>query len=286
MKSVLFEEDDLSCNICYKPYDCEVRTPRVLFCGHTYCQSCLRQILNDSSNCTCPNCRKNIVATSVDDIIINHFTISLVAKKENRLSTEEATITKDFDSLSLKNDYSSVRKKDQVPSVGHCEEHNCPINFKCLNCSQCICGTCAFLLHKNCSRILPIAEAIDVIKDEGLKRLMTVKKKYSDELSKMDEDLKSLEVKVEAIQWEITEKRSLGMEKYKVYETLSRKEFEIRQMTSIQEVDKATEELELFLGKLDDYSEKDNTQLVSLQKGYLYFYALFMVHSRKFQQGS
>ena len=275
MKSVLFEEDDFSCNICYKPYDCEVRTPRVLICGHTYCQSCLRQILNVSSNCTCPNCRKSIVATSVVDITINHFLLSLVAKKENQSSTEESTVTEDFDSLSLKNDYSSVRKKDQVPFVGQCEEHNCPINFKCLECCQYICGTCAFMLHKKCSRILPIAEAVDVIKDEGLKKLITVKKKYSDELSKIEEVLKSLEAKAEAIQLEISEKRSLGMEKYKVYETLSRREFEIRQMKSIQEVDKSKEELELFLEKLDDYSEQDYIHVVSLRKGHLFFYALF-----------
>ena len=276
MNPLTLDENDLSCNICCKPYDCDARTPRVLLCGHTFCQSCLKHILSESNNCMCPNCRKNIATTSVDEIAVNHFIVcNCIIKKEDKSSEEETTVAKDFDNLSLKNDYSSVRKKDQVPSVGHCEEHTSPVNFKCLECSQCICGTCAFLLHKNCSRILPIAEAVDVIKEEGLKRLMTVKNKYSDKLSKMEEDLRSLEVKAEAIQLEITKKRSLGMEIYKVYETLSRREFEIRQMKSIQEVDKAMEEFELFLGKLDDYSEQDYIHVVSLRKGHLFFYALF-----------
>ena len=264
MESLIIEKDDLSnCNICYKPYDCNVQTPRILSCGHTYCQSCLKQILNDSSNCKCPYCRKNIAAASVDDITINHFTLSLVANKGKKRKREVNT-TEDFDSLSLENAYSSVRKKEQVSSVGHCEGHNAPINFKCLDCSQCICGVCAFLLHKKCSRILPIAEAVDVIKEEGLKKLMSIKKKYSDILSKNEEDLKALEVKAEAIQFEILEKRSLGMENYKVLENLSRREFEVRQMTSIQEVDKAMQELEAFLEKIHDSSEENNEKLVCI----------------------
>ena len=263
MGSLTFTENDFSCHICVKSFNCDIQTPRMLLCGHTFCQSCLEHILNDNVNCLCSNCRESIAASSTEDIPVNRFLLSLITKTENKSSKEESNISKELEELSLKKDYCFIKKEDKVPSVGHCEEHDCPINFKCLDCSQCICGTCAFFLHKTCSRILPIADAVNVIKEEGLKKLMTVKKKYSDILSKTEEEIQSLEITSETIKQEIVEKKSLGMENYKVFEKLSRKEFEIKQMTSIQEVDKAMKELELFLEELDDTSGKCNLQFVS-----------------------
>ena len=227
MNSPTLRKDDLSCDICYKLFDCKVRTPRVLLCGHTFCQSCLEHILTGINNGVCPSCRKNIATTSVNEIAINHFILSIVSNIEKKNTEQKSSTTEDFDKLNLEKD--SIKKKDKMPPVGQCEEHSSPVNFKCFDCFRYICGACAFLFHKTCNRVLPIDEAVDVIKDEGLKKLVAVKEKYFD-----------------------------------IYETLSRRESEIRQMNSIQEVDKSMEELDLLLEKLNASFEERDKQLVSI----------------------
>lgn len=61
------------CSICFFQYDKIHKVPRVLRCGHTFCQTCLDEIKGGSfkkSACgttiTCPNCRlptENVVCT-------------------------------------------------------------------------------------------------------------------------------------------------------------------------------------------------------------------------------
>ena len=36
------EETDLSCGICFEPYDAANRLPKFLACHHTYCLQCLQ----------------------------------------------------------------------------------------------------------------------------------------------------------------------------------------------------------------------------------------------------
>ena len=55
------------CSICFFQYDKVHKIPRILRCGHTFCQTCLEEIkiANKHSIC-CPNCRKsteNVLST-------------------------------------------------------------------------------------------------------------------------------------------------------------------------------------------------------------------------------
>ena len=60
------EKED--CSICFSQYD-KIRTvPRVLRCGHTFCQICLDKIKNSDlhHSIMCPNCRvltENVMCT-------------------------------------------------------------------------------------------------------------------------------------------------------------------------------------------------------------------------------
>ena len=46
------------CSICFFQYDKLLKVPRVLRCGHTFCQACLDEIkLPSKHSITCPNCR-------------------------------------------------------------------------------------------------------------------------------------------------------------------------------------------------------------------------------------
>ncbi|XP_068020274.1 RING finger protein 224-like [Melanerpes formicivorus] len=52
----------LECIICYCSYDLSGRLPRRLYCGHSFCQACLRRldaVANEQRWIPCPQCRQN-----------------------------------------------------------------------------------------------------------------------------------------------------------------------------------------------------------------------------------
>uniref|UniRef100_A0A8D2J4Z4 Ring finger protein 224 n=1 Tax=Varanus komodoensis TaxID=61221 RepID=A0A8D2J4Z4_VARKO len=53
---------EADCIICYCSYDLSAHLPRRLYCGHTFCQACLRRLNVVSSEqwwIPCPQCRQN-----------------------------------------------------------------------------------------------------------------------------------------------------------------------------------------------------------------------------------
>ena len=63
---------DINCPICYDQYNDKDKIPRILHCGHTFCQICLMD-LRTSNILTCPTCRK-FFSPEVKQLIKN-FTI-------------------------------------------------------------------------------------------------------------------------------------------------------------------------------------------------------------------
>lgn len=63
---------EVICPICYDHYNDKEKIPRILSCGHTYCQSCLMD-LRTSNILTCPTCR-TYFSPDVKQLIKN-FTI-------------------------------------------------------------------------------------------------------------------------------------------------------------------------------------------------------------------
>uniref|UniRef100_A0A8B9CNT4 Ring finger protein 224 n=1 Tax=Anser brachyrhynchus TaxID=132585 RepID=A0A8B9CNT4_9AVES len=56
------ELDEVECIICYSSYDLCGRLPRRLYCGHTFCQTCLKRldaVANEQRWIPCPQCRQN-----------------------------------------------------------------------------------------------------------------------------------------------------------------------------------------------------------------------------------
>lgn len=52
----------VECIICYSSYDLCSRLPRRLYCGHTFCQTCLKRldaVANEQRWIPCPQCRQN-----------------------------------------------------------------------------------------------------------------------------------------------------------------------------------------------------------------------------------
>ncbi|NP_001386257.1 RING finger protein 224 [Rattus norvegicus] len=50
------------CIICYSAYDLSVHLPRRLYCGHTFCQACMRRLdtpAHEQHWIPCPQCRQS-----------------------------------------------------------------------------------------------------------------------------------------------------------------------------------------------------------------------------------
>ncbi|XP_051552165.1 RING finger protein 224-like [Myxocyprinus asiaticus] len=56
------DSQKLDCIICYSAYNLRERLPRKLYCGHTFCQACLKRLdtlINEQMWIPCPQCRQN-----------------------------------------------------------------------------------------------------------------------------------------------------------------------------------------------------------------------------------
>ncbi|XP_028276141.1 tripartite motif-containing protein 59 isoform X2 [Parambassis ranga] len=116
-------EEDLTCSVCYSLFS----DPRVLPCSHTFCKTCLDNLLQVSTNYSiwrplrlplkCPNCRSvvELPPAGVDALPTN---VSLRAIVEKFQSESE-------------------------PRPPSCQEHNRqPLNMYCVQDRQLICGLC------------------------------------------------------------------------------------------------------------------------------------------------
>uniref|UniRef100_A0A8D3AN38 Tripartite motif containing 59 n=1 Tax=Scophthalmus maximus TaxID=52904 RepID=A0A8D3AN38_SCOMX len=116
-------EEDLTCSVCYSLFS----DPRVLPCSHTFCKTCLDNLLQASTNYSiwrplrlplkCPNCRSvmELPPTGVDALPTNVCLRAIIEKYQS----------------------------DSEPRPPSCQEHNRhPLNMYCIQDRQLICGLC------------------------------------------------------------------------------------------------------------------------------------------------
>lgn len=116
-------EEDLTCSVCYALFI----DPRVLPCSHTFCKSCLDNVLQLSTNASlwrplrlplkCPNCRSvtELPSNGVDALPVNVCLRAIVEKYQ----------------------------RDGRPCSPACPEHpGQPLNVYCVQDRKLICGFC------------------------------------------------------------------------------------------------------------------------------------------------
>ena len=111
----------MECDICLTEWDPNKRIPRLLSCGHTFCQECLIRMLQKSKkekkNFQCPTC--NTIQENLTDekdilkLIKNYNLLKIAEKIEERKTTNRGTNAsiqnikplnlKDRDSITSKN---------------------------------------------------------------------------------------------------------------------------------------------------------------------------------------
>ena len=104
----------MECPSCYELYDETTKIPRNLFCGHTYCEYCLNQLLLVTKKIECPVCRMKLDLTL----------------KPNQLS-------KNFIAADLASKQRDIQKK-----LLFCLDHKEPLRFYCESCQEQICANC------------------------------------------------------------------------------------------------------------------------------------------------
>ncbi|KAG7215612.1 hypothetical protein INR49_022138 [Caranx melampygus] len=116
-------EEDLTCSVCYSLFS----DPRVLPCSHTFCKTCLDNLLQVSTNNSiwrplrlplkCPNCRNvmELPPAGVDALPTNVSLRAIIEKYQ----------------------------RDNEPRPPSCQEHSRqPLNMYCIQDRQLICGLC------------------------------------------------------------------------------------------------------------------------------------------------
>jgi hypothetical protein len=117
---------EISCPICYDNYNEKDKIPRILQCGHTFCQSCLMD-LRTSSILTCPTCRKYF-APDVKQLIKNFTILDFLNQHKDAIDNSEAE-----DHISEKFCVKHPQKK---------------VKYFCENCQMHICTKCIVSDHK------------------------------------------------------------------------------------------------------------------------------------------
>jgi len=122
LKSI--EMESLTCNICVNRYNNKSRTPKILPCGHTFCNSC-----TSSFSGKCPTCRKNFSRQQVQK---NFVVVNIINELSNHFSqAQEAS--------------SSSRRTREI-----CKLHNSEIDQFCRTCMKLMCNNCECEhLHQN-----------------------------------------------------------------------------------------------------------------------------------------
>ncbi|XP_018007556.2 uncharacterized protein LOC108665323 [Hyalella azteca] len=105
----------LACEICGEAFDTGIHKPLCLSCGHTFCFTCITNILTVSETKRCSKCRKQI-SQLIDQMPVNYSLIPLEAIARSNL----------------------VRSRSATP----CHHKDKPQDFFCVDCLELMCFTC------------------------------------------------------------------------------------------------------------------------------------------------
>ncbi|XP_064607795.1 tripartite motif-containing protein 2-like [Liolophura sinensis] len=166
-----FEETFLKCAICRENYDNQVRTPKMLPCHHTFCQSCLLEMFR-------VECEFRVALTSAyRSHLPSAVKIQCPSCRDSFIIGEEElkNLPKDITVLQLTNFVTEA----ESCTVSFCPNHaSQPLNFFCDECFSPVCSECTAKEHaiQDGHNVMNISEAM---------------KKYSPEIDEALHDLEN-----------------------------------------------------------------------------------------------
>ena len=226
--------DFLHCSVCLEYF--HNRSPRILNCHHSFCQSCLICLLRDGA-ISCPTCR---TTTEVEDDNINNLPINFLLLQVLERETQLASRDRDLSKCYFCNERPPVHKcetcarvickecsvKHETSQLFHdhdlrsfCEPHAEGISHICFNCMKEICVKCAMFNHGDHETdIIPYKEGIARLQNMLESLIKDIEKVKAMEAANKSVDLKKINAaniykKKVAKDKENAEKHSKSLEK-------------------------------------------------------------------------
>ncbi|KAM9318434.1 tripartite motif-containing protein 59 isoform 2-T2 [Pholidichthys leucotaenia] len=251
-------EEDLTCSVCYSLFS----DPRVLPCSHTFCKSCLDNLLQVSTNYSiwrplrlplkCPNCRSvvELPLSGVDALPTNVSLRAIIEKYQ----------------------------MDSEPRPPSCQEHHRqPLNMYCIQDRHLICGLCLTVGQHQGHPIDDLQAAF--IREKRTPSLLLAKlsEKRWAQVCELGEQLEQEKARCEAVVREdrqevdhffLTLEGLLARKKQAYMEALDKVGAEVTQAfnPTINKVKELQEE-QLDLVSLGSSVEDEDSPLVFLEKG-------------------
>lgn len=164
----------MECDICQKKWNPEDIIPRILPCGHTFCQSCLVQIVEKFSGeefLKCPTCEKELKSIMVKNDILNLRKNTTLLMITDKLETQKSKFN--LSSLSLS---SSLKMNSTINAFNNSNEEKPPITqdalFKICPVHK---SKANFYMKKEENMVYICNECLRTMPFEGLKPLPNLK---------------------------------------------------------------------------------------------------------------
>ena len=124
----------MECEICNEECDTNSRKPRNLVCGHSFCSSCCKELIQ-SGAIKCPRCRKVTSTSHVEKLAVNFPVLDMISSRAVNNAAPSPT------------KYSSP--KETSPHGGKCLEAGAEIAMHCAHCELWLCKDCSRIDHKH-----------------------------------------------------------------------------------------------------------------------------------------
>ena len=227
-------EHILACQVCFHEFDEDgEHIPRLLPCSHTLCESCIKQLIQNSK-LECPECRKIHDAEDVKTFPQNKYILTQLRRK----SPEEGS----------------------PPKVELCEEHKSELILFCLEgtCQKAICISCLNEKHRRhdvtgieCGQKEIQAKTFSIV-ERNLKNKIAVLSAAKNDVEKKAETCK-LDLK--------KRKEEIDKQFAKMLEEVNQKEKDTKHIIDA-EIEAVRENI-TFLLSLKNTAEKDDTMTES-----------------------
>uniref|UniRef100_A0A8C5R6X1 Ring finger protein 224 n=1 Tax=Leptobrachium leishanense TaxID=445787 RepID=A0A8C5R6X1_9ANUR len=136
----------IDCIICFSSYNLSSRLPRRLYCGHTFCQACIRRldtITNEQRWIPCPQCRQNTPMPRGGVTMLDLDLTAFLAVKAEKESPRAASKNLDselkvFGKSMAEDGHPSGSCQDPIPEPRFPRRRLCKNWLCCCCCEDCV----------------------------------------------------------------------------------------------------------------------------------------------------
>eukprot|EP00058_Branchiostoma_floridae_P017340 XP_002602828.1 hypothetical protein BRAFLDRAFT_99155 [Branchiostoma floridae] len=235
-----FPEDSMSCGICLQPF----KRPKILPCGHTFCEECLVEAARGGLRC--PTCRVRVPLKGGVAALPNNYQVTEMCQKFSELAAAARDATQQWDAT--------------------CENHPPEkLRLFCQTCEVPVCNQCLDdSAHKGHKNVITVKQAVEkrmttvtpLLKEK--KRQIEERRQYLEKLSHLEEqvdEVKSQDEQAitdlyEEMAWLLSENKQKRLGAIRngyqcsmriINESKSEVQQQLQQMNSVKEVEQAIE---------------------------------------------